>query len=364
MVKSTLNKFAPDYAVHPGEILEETLEARGMKKLDFAQRCGLSDKTVSQIINGKAHVTPDTAIQFERVLGVSAAVWNNLQSNYHLHHAHKGARNKLSNKIAWAKRFPVKELVKRRIFENPHNDIDVVEKLLYFFAVGDAEAWKSRVTGMSVVFRHSESFKSNPEAVATWLRLGERYAENIETEPFNRNTFLDNLHQIRELTNESPEVFEPKMKELCRTAGVAVSFVSEFNKTHLSGATRWLNKNKALIILSLRHKSDDHLWFSFFHEAGHVLLHGKKQIFLDELKMESTESEKQANQFSANVLIPHNDYQAFINTGMFNRKTVTEFAKDINIAPGIIVGRLQHDGHIGYNWLNGLKRKFELIENI
>ena len=85
MVKSALNEFTPDYAVHPGEILKETLEARRMKKLDFARRCGLSDKTVFQIINGKAHVTPDTAIQFERVLGVSAAVWNNLQSKYHLH---------------------------------------------------------------------------------------------------------------------------------------------------------------------------------------------------------------------------------------------------------------------------------------
>ena len=363
MVKSALNEFAPDYAVHPGEILEETLEARGMKKLDFAQRCGLSDKTVSQIINGKAHVTPDTAIQFERVLGVSAAVWNNLQSNYHLHHAHEGARNKLSGKISWAKKFPVNELVKRRILKKPDNDIDTVEQLLYFFAIGDVDACQNRVSSMSGVFRHSTSYKSDPEAVATWLRLGELYAENIETESFNRNTFLDNLHQIRELTTESPEIFEPKMKELCRTAGVALSFVSEFNRTHLSGATRWLNKDKALIILSLRHKSDDHLWFSFFHEAGHILLHGKKQIFLDELRMESTESEKQANQFSANMLIPNNDYISFINAGKFNKKTVAEFAKDMNVAPGIVVGRLQHDGHIGYDWLNGLKRKVFLRES-
>ena len=362
MVKSALNEFIPDYAVHPGEILEETLEARGMKKLDFAQRCGLSDKTVSQIINGKAHVTPDTSIQFERVLGVSAAVWNNLQSNYHLHHAHKEARNKLSGKISWAKKFPVNELVKRRIFEKPDNDIDMVEKLLYFFAIGDVDACQNRVSSMSGVFRHSKSYKSDPEAVATWLRLGEFYADNIETDPFNKITFLDNLHQIRELTIESPEVFESRMKELCRTSGVALSFVSEFNKTHLSGATRWLNKDKALIILSLRHKSDDHLWFSFFHEAGHILLHGKKQIFLDELKMENTESEKQANQFAANILIPKNDYQSFVSIGTFNRRTVVGFSIDINIAPGIVVGRLQHDGYIGYDRLNGLKRKFVLME--
>ena len=72
--------FTPDYAVTPGEILEETLESRGIKKSAFAERCGLSAKTVSQIIHGKAPVTPETAIQFERVLGVSAAVWNNLEA--------------------------------------------------------------------------------------------------------------------------------------------------------------------------------------------------------------------------------------------------------------------------------------------
>ncbi len=87
MVNTLLNKYSPDYVVHPGERLEETREARGMKKLDFVQRCGISDKTLSQIISGKAHVTPETAILFERILGVSAAVWNNLQFNYHLHHA-------------------------------------------------------------------------------------------------------------------------------------------------------------------------------------------------------------------------------------------------------------------------------------
>lgn len=79
------NTFSPDYIVTPGEILEETLEARKMKKREFAMRCGRSAKMISQIVAGKAPITPQTAIQFERVLGVSASLWMNLETRYRLH---------------------------------------------------------------------------------------------------------------------------------------------------------------------------------------------------------------------------------------------------------------------------------------
>jgi addiction module HigA family antidote len=76
--------FNPDYAAAPGEIIEEVLEARGMKKVELASRCGLSPKTISLILSGKAPVTPDTAIQLERVLGIASCTWNNLEANYRL----------------------------------------------------------------------------------------------------------------------------------------------------------------------------------------------------------------------------------------------------------------------------------------
>lgn len=358
---ATLNQFHPDYAVHPGEILEETLEARRMKKAELAKRCGLSDKTVSLIINGKAPVTPDTAIQFERVLGVSAAVWNNLEAFYNLHMAQVSDRKKLAKQVDWAKKFPIQELVKRRAFAKPINDIDAVDKLLNFFAVGSIESWRERFSELSVAYRHSPSFNSAPESVAAWLRFGELYAEGINTLPFDKAKFTDALKEIRKMTIDPPEVFGLEMKELCRKAGVALVFVSEFPGTHLSGAMRWLAKDKALIMLSLRHKSDDHLWFSFFHEAGHVLLHGRKRVFLDVDKM-SGDGEDDANRYASNMLIPEQEYAAFIARKRFFKEDITSFAKKVGIAPGIVVGRLQRDRKITYAWQNGLKRKLVLVE--
>ncbi|TET44829.1 addiction module antidote protein, HigA family [candidate division TA06 bacterium] len=365
MAGTIVDQFDPDYAVHPGEILEETLEARGMKKTSFAVRCGLSAKTVSQIISGKAPVTPETAIQFERVLGVSAAVWSNLNTFYDLHMARVSARKRLEKQVRWAKSFPLTELVRRGIIEKPTNAVDAVEKLLNFLGVGSVDAWQERqqqLVEASVAYRHSPSFESAPESVAVWLRVGIIRAARIDARPYSKAKFKSALEEIRTVTSQPAKVFGPKMKELCRQAGVALVFVSEFPGTHLSGATCWLNKDKALILLSLRHKRDDHLWFSFYHEAAHVLLHGKKKVFLDETKRMQGGMESKADSFAANALIPERDYLAFVSQERFSKNSIMIFAKRIGIAPGIVVGRLQHDGKIPHWWHNDLKRGLRLVE--
>ncbi|MFH1648458.1 MAG: HigA family addiction module antitoxin [Patescibacteria group bacterium] len=355
-------KFEPDYAIRPGEILEETLDARRIKKKEFAKRCMLSDKTISQIISGKAPITPDTAIRFERILGVSAAVWNNLESNYRLHVAKISSRQNLEGEISWAQKFPIAELVKRGLIERPINLIDAVEKLLNFFTVGSIEALMDKFKEMEANFRHSQSFKSAPESVASWLRIGEIKADEIDTDPFDKAKFISALDEIRKLTYKRPNEFEPKMIQLSKQAGVALVFVSELPNIHLSGATKWLHKDKALIILSLRHKSNDHFWFSFFHEAAHIIKHGKKQIFIDEVNMELTDEEKEADQTAANILIREAAYKEFIRQEKFYRRDIISFAKKVGIAPGIVVGRLQHDRIIPYEWHNNLKHTFVLNE--
>lgn len=364
MAKTITNQFVPDYAVCPGDILEETLEAQGLSKTEFAERAGLSPKTVSLIIAGHAPVTPDNAIVFERVLGVSAQVWNNLESEYRLFVARRKATEALEKAVAWSKEFPLAELVKRGILDAGFDAVQKAGALLNFFRVKDPAAWMNQYGNMPAAFYKSVAFKSNYNAVVTWMRLAELRAESIKTEPFDKKKFKDSLKQIRALTNEEPEVFEPRMKELCRQAGVALVFVSELPKTCLSGATRWLTQDKAMIALSLRYKSNDHLWFTFFHEAGHILLHGKKDVYIDEEKWGKTEQEQEASQFASDFLIPESQYEAFVQThARFTPYIVKKFAQQNGIAPGIVVGRLQHDKKVSFTWLNNLKVWFVLEEN-
>jgi hypothetical protein len=168
------------------------------------------------------------------------------------------------------------------------------------------------------------------------------------------------LNEIRRLTNRRPvSIVVEQVRALCAAAGVAVILIPELEGTHLSGAARWLSPTKALIQLSLRHNTDDHFWFSFFHEAGHLLATGKRRDFVDGIigrGQENDDDEEKADRFARDFLIPSADYYAFVNGGTFNTSTVRAFGERLGIAPGIVVGRLQHDDLIGPSQLNGLKR--------
>lgn len=68
--------FQPDYAVPPGATLKETLEAKGLSQADLAVRSGMAEKTISQIVNGIAPISCETAEKLELVLGIPASFWN------------------------------------------------------------------------------------------------------------------------------------------------------------------------------------------------------------------------------------------------------------------------------------------------
>ena len=203
--------------------------------------------------------------------------------------------------------------------------------------------------------------KGNAYAISAWLRRGEILAQELECSPFDESRFREVLAAIKALTREpQPGIFVPRLQNYCASAGVAVVFVPELPQTHVSGATRWLNKDKAVIQLSLRYKSDDHLWFTFFHEAGHVIKHGKKSVFLEGkgMREEKEQEETEADNFARNFLVPTDKFSEFVKLNLFSKRAIIKFARQIGIAPGIIVGQLQHDGLLPFTHCNGLKRRF------
>lgn len=357
MATRPLFRYEPDYATKPGEVLEAYLSARGMTKAELALRCGRPMKTISEIIHGKAAITPETALQFERVLGRPASLWQNLEANYRLQLAKKGEVGEFTNHAAWAKRFPVKALVQQGCFEQPQGEADLVRKLLAFFGVGTVAGWNANFGQMQVAYHRSPAFIAAPESVTAWIRLGELAADEIPCARFDKVRFRNVLGQCRALTVQPFD--HQRVVDLCASAGVAVAFVPELPKTHLSGIARWLTKDKALIQLSLRYKTSDQVWFTFFHEAGHILMHGKKTIFIDEKKADSAEIEEEANRFASELLIPAVAWARFERARDFSSASVKRFATSQGIAPGIVVGRLQHLKLLSYAFLNDLKERLE-----
>jgi Zn-dependent peptidase ImmA (M78 family)/plasmid maintenance system antidote protein VapI len=351
------NQFKPDYAVPPGVTLKEVLDDQNMSQSDLAIRCGLTDKTISQIINVGAPITVDTAEKFELVLGIPASFWNRRELAYREAITKAEEAAKLEADFAWLKEVPVKELIDRGYIEPTNDKAQLVRRTLQFFAVSSVAAWRQLVNSPAMRFRGGAVHNRKPGYVAAWRRMGIIQARDIETQPFDAQEFRKVLKAIRRLTTESSDVWQAEVVRLCAAAGVAVVFTKEIPGASVSGATRWLSKDKALIQLSLKYKSDDQLWFTFFHEAGHLLLHSKKQVFIDYAYNEDDEEEREANQFARDSLIPPSHVDRLPHIAR-SREQVVEFAKFLGVSPGVVVGRLQHDGLLYPSAFNDLKRKF------
>ncbi|MBK6514348.1 MAG: ImmA/IrrE family metallo-endopeptidase [Polyangiaceae bacterium] len=238
-----------------------------------------------------------------------------------------------------------------------------MKKLLAFFGVGTVAGWEASFGQMRVAYRRSPAFEAAPENVTAWIRLGEICAAHIECARFDKTRFREVLDEARTMTARSfPDVHQ-RLVTHCAEAGVAPrARAGAAQATHMSGLARWLHKDKALIQLSLRYKTADHLWFSFFHEAGHILLHGKKTIFIDENGGDRSELEDETNRFAGDQLIPPAEYRRFVAAGDFGRAAVVAFAKQQGIGAGIVVGRLQHEKLLPYSQLNELKEKLVWAE--
>jgi HTH-type transcriptional regulator / antitoxin HigA len=358
------NRFQPDYSISPGEILADALAERGLSQSDLAQRTGRPIKTINEIIQGKTSITPETALQLERVLRIPSKFWLNLETNHQSFLVRGKERERLQKLTYWLDEIPVATLVKEGWIEKYGNPVDQLQEVLNFYGIASPEIWKNQWMSPKVAIRTSETFSKEPVATSAWLRQGEILSQKIQCRSFDAKTFKRSILSFRELTVEPQEVFQIELTRLCALSGVALVFVHGIPKAPISGAARWLAPHKALIQLSLRHGTDDHFWFTFFHEVAHILLHGKREVFIDDDPDSADDiKEHEANDFASDILIPPEQLAAFVSRRRFNKKSVLEFAKEIGITPGIVVGKLQRHRLIKNNQLNDLKKRLTWIRS-
>jgi HTH-type transcriptional regulator / antitoxin HigA len=362
--------FTPD-AVHPGEIVSEYVEFHGWTQRDLARRTGLTPKTISEICNGKAPLTPTTALAFEKVLRRPAHFWLNLQRQYDEAEARNRELRKSALWTDWARKFPLKDM-KRLRFSLPAGRSDV-DALLTFLGVSSPESWDAVWTASNVAYRQTRKFAQSAEALSAWVRETELTAEQMETAPFDEAKLRASIGELRRLTREKADNILNPVQSICAGFGVAVVLVPELPHCGISGSAQWLSDKKALIGLTLRYKTDDQLWYTFFHELAHVLLHRKKKTLIvdnaaDDLSDRIIDPEMQgyeaeANQFSADTLIPPAALSEFLRARTFTNESIYDFAEKIGVGPGVLVGRLQHDGVLkrfqGNAFKQNLNWKFE-----
>jgi len=348
--------FRPDYAVAPGETLRDRLAELNLSQAELAARAGMSTKHVNQIIQGNAPITLETAVVLERITGMPASFWNRREADYREALLRARPHSLTTDDEKWLASLPLKELEKRGRLPGQRDRSQLFDAALSFFGGADRLAWERIWRGPVASFRRSQAYASDPGAVVAWLRIAELDAQELKAAPYAAASFRSALKAIRALTaggdpNELPR--------LCADAGVVVVFVPEVSRCRISGAAWWATPSRAVIALSDRYKKDDYFWFTFFHESAHILLHSKKETFVDD-GSEDDLLEDEANRFAADLLIPPNQVDRL--SSLTTEEDVAAFARELGIAPGIVVGRLQHEGLWGWNRGHSLKRTLRIVE--
>lgn len=353
----------PDWASSPWETIADVLRLRGIDEAEFEAMVGETAGFAAALRRGDRFIDQSLAEALAENLGASVSFWLKRESDFQKSGA-KNSSSDFDDALVWLRELPLKDMMAAGWIRKTASKEETLASVLSFFGLRDFSEWRERYHGVmnSVAFRKSSSFTENTLSTLAWLRQGERAAADIVCAPWNPAAFKEALLEIRPLMRQnSPGQFLPRLRTICAEAGVAVVVAKAPQGCRASGAARIPPGDRAIIQLSFRYLSDDHFWFTFFHESGHLVLHSENHLFLENGSgiMESEEAE--ANRFSERMLIPDEFTEELTRVKPYQRDVI-RFAFRAGTSPGIVVGQMQHRKLLGENRLNFLKRRYNWKE--
>lgn len=347
--------FNPNWASVPGNTIKDLLDEKQFSIPAFADKMKCTPEFIGELICGEREITNKIASNLSRYLGATSDFWLSREKMF------RNQIHEINSEQAdlWLKELPIADMIKFGWIKNVK---DKVTECLKFFQVPDISTWRREYASVfqNVSFRTSPSLRADQAATAVWLRRGEIIAKEMDCKEWNEDGFETALKSIRQLTRKKePKNFLPELINICAEYGVALVIARTPKGCRASGATKFLNEKRALVLLSFRYLSDDHFWFTFFHEAGHVILH-KSLTPIIELDAERDLSieEKEANIFASEALIPH-EMQPELFKLRGNKRNIISFAMKAGVSPGIVIGQMQHRGIIDHKYLNSYKRRYD-----
>lgn len=342
---ATITQYYPQTVSHPGTTLAEILAEKKMGAKEFSVRTGKPEKTISDVLNGKSGITPEMGILFEQVLKIPSHFWINRQKTYDEYLARVEYQKTIEEGIEWSKTFPYAKMASLGWIEPTLKPEVKVINLYDYFEVSNVKGYYDFYYNKKLLvnFRISLKDNENAGAIAAWLRQGEIQADALKVPEFDKNRLKEILPKLKQIMVSQPDDFFSQIQILCNYAGVKVVHTPCLPKAPIHGSTRWLG-DIPLIQLSGRYRRNDIFWFTFFHEIGHILLHGKKYISIENIEYDGEDQacEDEANEFSANLLLTKEQENEIIENHSLTEYDVVKYAKKFKTHPAIIIGRLQH----------------------
>lgn len=353
-----IKNLIPGKPTHPGEILLDELEARGLKQQAFARQIGMQKSQLNEIIKGKRNINAELAILLEKALEIGAVYWLDAQQSYDLDQARQQERIQVR---ATALEFwksvknyvDVKYLMKQKFISgDPVKDIPVINQI-YGVSTLDGLAKQSVIANR---FRKSTKAQTDPLNLQTWVALVKYKAKNQHVPPFNHQSKIEVVESIRSIITKNENVMDNIRKEL-NQRGIKFIHQEKADRTPVDGMSCW-SEGRPAIAVTLRHQRLDNLAFTLFHELGHVYLHltnDNEACFVD-LNIEKPgdgQEEKEADKFAQESLIKQDDWKRFEQAAeLYTPDYIIRFSKEIGIHPAVLAGRSSYETGY-YNWPKG-----------
>ena len=341
-------------ATPPGATIKEQLNDRGMSQKEFAVRMDMSEKHISKLINGEVQLTPEVAVRLEVVLGAPAKFWNSLEAIYREKLIKAEAENAVDKDEEIAKKLPYNEMAKFGWVPETRVLKEKVVNLRKYFEVVELSLLEN-IQITKIACRRLAVTEKSDLALLAWAQEAKIKAREIETAPINVKGLMNIIPKIRLMTVMKAKEFSPKLKSMLQECGIALVFLPHLQGSFLQGAS-FTDGKKIVVGLTARGKDADKFWFSLFHELAHIILG-----HIGQMNGTSEDDEKAANSWSRDTLIPNKEFEEFVDHKSFSVSSIREFAKKQGITAGIVVGRLQNEGCIKHNMLNGLKDHYKFV---
>jgi plasmid maintenance system antidote protein VapI len=356
--------FEPNWASPPGDTIARLASAGKVSVHELAERIGLEEDLFSGVMEGRVAISDEIADALSSELGASRQFWIERYNQFLGDTARVAGSAPTETLATWGHSFPIRALRELGWLPKGSRGERLAEDILRFFGCDSISGWNARYSAGigQVAFRTSFAFENDEMATLAWLRVGEMQAENLTLAKFSASNFKNHLTELKKLCAlKRPELFFPKLQQACAEDGVGLVSSKTPKGCRASGATWTSPKGNPIILLSFRYLSEDHFWFTFFHEAAHVVLHGTDHISIDGTDpspLGASVFEDEADIFAQHTLVPADLRDEMLNAEP-TRPHARKIARKAGVTPGIIVGQLQKTGALQPHQFNDLKRRYK-----
>lgn len=361
MVKDqNITGLSREFIIHPGETLQEVIEDRDMTQKELAIRTGMTEKHVSTIVNGSKPISVAFAKKLEYALGIEAAFWINLQSNYDRELLEFEEVNNISEEeIGVLKR--LKEVIEyfsekgwMNLDDNPAAKVLDLRKVMNISDLTDIPN-----LAYNAAFRAQvKNNKVDPYVLFAWQRMCELLTQNVKVaDELDVDKLKARIPDIKNTMFLSGNRIQKQLEKIFAECGIAFRIVKNFKGAPVQGFIKKTDDGNIVLCVTLRQSYADIFWFTLFHEIAHIINGDTKNKFVD-IDSVSGEAEARADKFASNTLIPATEYKKFIAKREFTLNSIKAFADKCGVPPYIIIGRLMKDGELELTAYNQERKRY------